>query len=67
VDACSTQGLARAGEADQVVGSPSSGQADEVGGARVEGRAIEVYLLKIEYGDYIVKDKDGKEVRLTTR
>jgi hypothetical protein len=40
--------------------------ADEVGGARVEGKTIEGQLLQIEYDIYVVKAKDGKEVRLHT-
>ena len=62
-------GLSSAGEvagSQSPLGSQSNVQADEVGGARVQGKAIEGQLLRIEYGDYIVKDKVGKEVRLTT-
>jgi hypothetical protein len=41
-------------------------QAEEVGGARVEGKTIKGEVSRIEYGDYFVKEKDGKEVRLHT-
>ena len=40
--------------------------AEEIGGARVESKTIKGDLLRIEYGDYLVKEKDGKEVRLHT-
>jgi len=41
--------------------------ADEVGASRLEqARVIKGDLVNIDYGDYIVKDKDGKEVRVHT-
>jgi len=44
-----------------------AGQADETGPSRLErAKTIKGELLRVEYGDYVVKEKDGKEVRLTT-
>jgi translation initiation factor IF-1 len=41
--------------------------ADEVGKSRLEqAKVIKGDLVNIDYGDYIVKDKDGKEVRVHT-
>jgi len=41
--------------------------ADEVGASRLEqAKVIKGDLVNIDYGDYIVKDKDGKEVRVHT-
>ena len=38
---------------------------DEVGASRLEqAKVIKGDLVNIDYGDYIVKDKDGKEVRV---
>jgi hypothetical protein len=48
------------------LGLSKPAQAEEVGGARVEGKTIKGELSRIEYGDYFVKEKDGKEVRLHT-
>ena len=40
---------------------------DEVGPSRLEqAKVIKGDLVNIDYGDYIVKDKDGKEVRVHT-
>jgi hypothetical protein len=40
---------------------------DEVGSSRLEqAKVIKGDLVNIDYGDYIVKDKDGKEVRVHT-
>ena len=47
-------------------GLSKTAQADEVGGARVEGKTIEGNQMQIEYEIYVVKDKEGKEVRLHT-
>ena len=47
-------------------GLSNTAQADEVGGARVEGKTIEGNLVQIGYEFYVVKDKEGKEVRLRT-
>jgi hypothetical protein len=41
-------------------------QAEEIGGIRVESKTIKGELSRVEYGDYFVKEKDGKEVRLHT-
>jgi ribosomal protein L25 (general stress protein Ctc) len=44
-----------------------AGEADETGTSRLErAKTIKGELLRVEYGDYVVKEKDGKEVRLTT-
>jgi len=44
-----------------------AGKADETGASRLErAKTIKGELLRVEYGDYVVKEKDGKEVRLTT-
>jgi len=44
-----------------------AGEADETGPSRLErAKTITGELLRVEYGDYVVKEKDGKEVRLTT-
>ena len=44
-----------------------AGEADETGASRLErAKTIKGDLVRIEYGDYVVKEKDGKEVRLTT-
>ena len=41
--------------------------ADEMGASRLEqAKVIKGDLVTIDYGDYIVKDKDGKEVRVHT-
>jgi len=40
---------------------------EETGASRLErATTIKGELVRIDYSDYIVKDKDGKEVRLTT-
>ncbi len=39
--------------------------ADQEGASRLEqAKVIKGDLVNIDYGDYIVKDKDGKEVRV---
>lgn len=39
--------------------------ADEEGASRLEqAKVIKGVLVNVEYGDYIIKDKDGKEVRV---
>src|SRR5437588_235176 len=39
--------------------------ADEVGASRLaQAKVIKGDLVRVDYGDYIVKDKDGKEVRV---
>ena len=44
-----------------------AGEADETGASRLErAKTIKGELLRVEYGEYVVKEKDGKEVRLTT-
>ena len=44
-----------------------AGEADETGASRLErAKTIQGELLRVEYGEYVVKEKDGKEVRLTT-
>jgi hypothetical protein len=44
-----------------------AGQADETGGSRLErAKTITGELLQVEYGEYVVKGQDGKEIRLTT-
>jgi len=44
-----------------------AGQADETGGSRLErAKTITGELLRVEYGEYVVKGQDGKEIRLTT-
>ena len=41
--------------------------ADEEGARRLEqAKVIKGDLVNMDYGDYIVKDKDGKEVRVHT-
>ncbi len=41
--------------------------ADEEGARRLEqAKVVTGNLVNIDYGDYIVKDKDGKEVRVHT-
>ena len=45
----------------------SAHAADEEGARRLEqAKVIKGDLVNIDYGDYIVKDKDGKEVRVHT-
>ena len=42
-----------------------AGLADEAGISRLaEAKVIKGDLVRVDYGDYIVKDSDGKEVRL---
>ncbi|MBK5283207.1 MAG: hypothetical protein JJE16_14110 [Nitrospiraceae bacterium] len=44
-----------------------AGQADEPGASRLErAKTIKGVLLRVEYGEYVVKGQDGMEVRLTT-
>jgi hypothetical protein len=44
-----------------------AGQVDETGASRLErAKTITGELLRVEYGEYVVKGQDGKEVRLTT-
>jgi transcriptional antiterminator Rof (Rho-off) len=44
-----------------------AGQVDEDGASRLErAKTIKGELLRVEYGEYVVKEQDGKEVRLTT-
>ena len=44
-----------------------AGQVDEDGASRLErAKTIKGELLRVEYGEYVVKGKDGKEVRFTT-
>lgn len=44
-----------------------TGQAEEAGTSRLErAKTITGELLRVEYGEYVVKGQDGKEVRLTT-
>jgi len=44
-----------------------AGEAEETGASRLErAKTIKGELLRVEYGDYVVKEKDGKEVLLTT-
>jgi len=43
--------------------SQAAHAADEVGANRLEqARVIKGDLVRIDYGDYIIKEKDGKEV-----
>jgi len=49
------------------VGLSPTGQAEEIGASRIaNAKTIKGVVLRIEYGNYFVKDKDGKEVRLQT-
>jgi len=49
------------------VGLSPIGQAEEIGASRIaNAKTIKGVVLRIEYGNYFVKDKDGKEVRLQT-
>lgn len=42
-----------------------AGLADEAGASRLaQAKVVKGDLVRIDYGDYIVKDKDGQEVRL---
>jgi cold shock CspA family protein len=42
-----------------------AGMADEAGASRLaQAKVIKGELVRIDYGDYIVKDQDGKEVRV---
>jgi hypothetical protein len=42
-----------------------AGLADEAGTSRLaQAKVIKGDLVRIDYGDYIVKDKDGQEVRV---
>ena len=42
-----------------------AGQADEEGARRLaQAKVIKGDLVRIDYGDYIVKEQDGKEVRV---
>jgi hypothetical protein len=44
-----------------------AGQAEDTGASRLErATTITGELLRIEYGDYVVKGQDGKEVHFTT-
>jgi hypothetical protein len=41
--------------------------ADEVGASRLQqAKVIKGDLVHVDYGDYIIKEKDGKEVRVHT-
>ena len=45
--------------------SQAAHAADEVGASRLEqAKVIKGDLVSIDYGDYIIKEKDGKEVRV---
>jgi hypothetical protein len=47
--------------------SQASHAADEVGPSRLEqAKVIKGDLVRVDYGDYIVKEKDGQEVRVHT-
>jgi hypothetical protein len=47
--------------------SQAAHAANEEGASRLEqAKVIKGDLVNIDYGDYIVKDKDGKEVRVHT-
>jgi hypothetical protein len=49
------------------LGLSHSAQADEIGGTRVEAaKTVKGQVLRIEYENYVVQGKDGKEVRLHT-
>ncbi len=42
-----------------------AGQADEEGANRLaQAKVIRGDLVRIDYGDYLIKEKDGQEVRL---
>lgn len=42
-----------------------AGQADEEGASRLaQAKVIRGDLVRIDYGDYLIKEKDGQEVRL---
>lgn len=42
-----------------------AGLADEAGASRLaQAKVIKGDLVRIDYGDYVVKDKDGQEVRV---
>ncbi|MBC7839662.1 MAG: hypothetical protein H7Y39_13640 [Nitrospiraceae bacterium] len=42
-----------------------AGQADEEGASRLaQAKVIKGDLVRIDYGDYLIKEKDGQEVRL---
>lgn len=43
-----------------------AGQADEPGASRLErAKTVKGVLLRVEYGEYVVKGQDGEEVRFT--
>jgi Cu/Ag efflux protein CusF len=45
--------------------SAHAGQADEEGARRLaQAKVIQGDLVRVDYGDYIVKEKDGQEVRV---
>jgi hypothetical protein len=45
--------------------SQAAQAADEVGASRLEqAKVIKGDLVRIDYGDYVIKEKDGKEVRV---
>ncbi len=47
--------------------SQASHAVDEVGPSRLEqAKVIKGDLVRVDYGDYIVKEKDGQEVRVHT-
>ena len=47
--------------------SQAAHAADEVGASRLEqAKVIKGNLVNVDYGDYIVKEKDGTEVRVHT-
>ena len=42
-----------------------AGQTDEEGASRLaQAKVIRGDLMRIDYGDYLIKEKDGQEVRL---
>lgn len=42
-----------------------AGQADEEGANRLaQAKVIKGDLVRIDYGDYLIKEKDGQEIRL---
>ena len=42
-----------------------AGKADEEGASRLaQAKVIKGDLVRIDYGDYLIKEKDGQEVRL---
>ncbi len=44
-----------------------AGEAEEPGAIRLQlAKTIKGELVRVEYGEYVVKGQDGKEVRLTT-